>query len=250
MCGNVAVNPGPITFGFVNCRSICNKVPLLHDLIQCSDLDILGLIETHIRPTDTDGLLNSLTPLNYNLIQNPRCTGLDCGVGFLCRKSFSASIASSPVFRSFEIIILSSRSNYNIAVCVYRPPGSCTTQFLEDFLAFPGFLSIGSNFIICGDINVHLDVQCGDRSRFNDILQCCSSSQCVSGPTHILGHTLNVLISPCDSDFVRNIHVGDFISDHAAIRCQLDFSHPTTCIKKWSLIVGIMELISTSSAMT
>ena len=33
-------------------------------------------------------------------------------------------------------------------------------------------------------------------------------------------------------EFVRNVHVGDFISDHAAIRCQLDFSHPTTCIEK------------------
>ena len=30
------------------------------------------------------------------------------------------------------------RSEYNsfVAACVYRPPGSCTTQFLEDFLAF------------------------------------------------------------------------------------------------------------------
>ena len=165
LCGDVAVNPGPTNFGFVNCRSIRNKGPLLHDLIQCSDLDILGLVETHIRPTDTDGFLNSLTPLNYSLIQNPKCTGL--GVGFLCRKSFSPSNVSAPVFRSFEIIIISFRSDYNsfVAACVYCPPGSCTTQFLEDFLALSGFLSsIGSNFIICGDINVHLDVECSDRS--------------------------------------------------------------------------------------
>ena len=113
LCGDVAVNPGPTNFGFVNCRSIRNKDPLLHDLIQRSDLDILGLVETHIRPTDTDGLLNSLTPLNFNLIQKPRCTGLGGGVGFLCRKCFSPSIVSSPVFRSFKIIILSFRSEYN-----------------------------------------------------------------------------------------------------------------------------------------
>ena len=235
LCGDVAVNPGPTNFGFVNCRSIRNKGPLLHYLIQGGDLDILGLVETHIRPTDTDGLLNSPTPANYNLIQKPRCTGVGGGVSFLCRKSFSPSIVSSLVFRSFEIIILSFRSDYNsfVAACVYRSPGSCTTQFLEDFLALSGFLSSsGSNFIICGDINVHQDVECGDRSRFNDILQCCSLSQCVSGPAHILGHTLNILISPCNSDFVRNVSVGDFISDHAAIRCQLDFSHPTTCIEK------------------
>ena len=220
LCGDVTVNPGPTNFGFVNCRSIHNKGPLLHDLKQRSDLDILGLVETHIRPTDTDRLLNSLTPTNYKLVQKPRCTGLGGGVDFLCRKSFSPSIVSSPVFRSFEIIILSFRSEYNsfVAACVYRPPGSCTTQFLEDFLALSGFLSsVGSNFIICGDINIHLDVECGDRSRFYDILQCCSLIQWVNGPTHILGHTLDVLISPCDSDFVRNVSIGDFISDHASI---------------------------------
>ena len=75
--------------------------------------------------------------------------------------------------------MLSFRSDYNsfVAACVYCPLGSCTTQFLEDFLALSGFLSsIGSNFIICGDINVHLDVECGERSRFNDILQCCNSN--------------------------------------------------------------------------
>ena len=239
LCGDVAVNPGPTNFGFVNCRSIHNKGPLLHDLIQRSDLDILGLVETHIRPTDTDGLLNSLTPLKYNLTPKPRCTGLGGGVGFLCRESLLPSIVSSPVFISFEIIILSFKSDYNsfVAACVYRPPGSSTTQFLEDFLALSGFLSsIGSNFIICGDINVHLDVECGDRSRFNNILQCCSLTQCVSGPTHILGHTLDVLISPHDCDFVRNVNVGNFISDHTALRCQLDFSHPTTCIEKNGLI--------------
>ena len=63
---------------------------------------------------------------------------------------------------------------------MYRPPGSCTTQFLEDFLALSGFLSsTGSSFIICGDINVHLDVECGDRSRFNDILVLWFGSKCL-----------------------------------------------------------------------
>ena len=74
LCGDVAVNPAPTNFGFVNCRSIRNKGHLLHDLIQRSDLDIMGLVEIHIKPTDTDGLLNSLIPTNYNLIQKPRCT--------------------------------------------------------------------------------------------------------------------------------------------------------------------------------
>ena len=107
LCGDVASNPGPTNFGFVNCRSIRNKGLLLQDLIKYSDLDILGLVETHIRTNDTDGLLMSITPADYNFIQKPRCTGLGGGVGFLCRKTFSPSIVSSPVFRSFEIMKLS-----------------------------------------------------------------------------------------------------------------------------------------------
>ena len=176
--------PWPDHFGFVNCRSIHDKGPLLHDLIKCSDLDILDLVETHIRPNNTYGLLNSLTPANYNYIQKTGCTGLEGGVGSLCRKTFCPSIVSSPVFRSFEIIILSFSSDYNsfVAASVYHPPGSCTTQFLGDFLALFGFLSsTGSKFIICGDINVHLDVECGDKARFKDILRCCDLDQSVSG---------------------------------------------------------------------
>ena len=216
-------------------------------------MDILGLVETHIRPTNTDGLLNSLTPLNYNLIKKPRCTGLGGGVGFLCRKSLSPSIVSSPVFSSFEIIILTFKSDYNsfVAACVYRPPGSGTTQFLEDVLALSGFLSsIGSNFIICGDINVHLDVECGDRSRFNNILQCCSLSQCVSGSTHILGHTPEVLISLVTVILSAMLMLETL--SQTMLLCDANSTFPTQqpALKKWSLIVGIIELILTSSAMT
>ena len=150
LCGDIASNLGPTNFGFVDCRSIRNKGPLLHDLIKCSDLDILGLVKTCIRPNDTDGLLNSLTPANYNFIQKPRCTGLGGGLGCLCRKTFSPSIVFSPVFRSFEIIILSFKSDYNsfVAACVYCPPGSCTTQFLGDFLAFCLQLVPNSSFVV------------------------------------------------------------------------------------------------------
>ena len=52
--------------------------------------------------------------------------------------------------------------------------------------------SIGSNFIIYGDLNVNFDVQCCDRSRFKDILQCRNMVQGFTGPTYILGHTLDI----------------------------------------------------------
>ena len=54
-----------------------------------------------------------------------------------------------------------------LLVCIV-PPVLVLLNFRKIFWLF--LSSISSNFIICGDINVRLDVECGDRSRFNDIL--------------------------------------------------------------------------------
>ena len=62
MCGDVAINPGPAMLGLVNARSIRNKGPLLADTIASYSFDFLCLTETHIRTTDSDSFLCSLTP--------------------------------------------------------------------------------------------------------------------------------------------------------------------------------------------
>ena len=47
MCGDVAINPGPVMLGLVNARSIRNKGPLLADTIASHSFDFLCLTETH-----------------------------------------------------------------------------------------------------------------------------------------------------------------------------------------------------------
>ena len=54
MCGDVAINPGPVMLGLVNARSIRNKGPLLADTIASHSFDFLCLTETHIRTTDSE----------------------------------------------------------------------------------------------------------------------------------------------------------------------------------------------------
>ena len=122
----------------------------------------------------TCGLPYSLIPPNCNFMQKPQNTGQGGGVGFLCRKTFSPSTVTSPDFISVKSIILTFKSDHNnfVTAYLYHPPVSCTTSFLS-ILVLSGFLSsIGSNFIICSNINVHLDVKCCNRSRINGILQC------------------------------------------------------------------------------
>ena len=113
LCGDVASNPGPTKFGFVNCRSIRNKGPLIHDLVHSGGYQILGLTETHISPSDTDRLLRSVTPTNYSLVQKPRFTSKGGGVGFLYHKSISTCIIPSPDINSFECVVVSFSTNHS-----------------------------------------------------------------------------------------------------------------------------------------
>ena len=37
---------------------------------------------------------------------------------------------------------------------------------------------------------------------------------------------LDLILSPSDSNFISDVTVGDIISDHALVRCRLDFACP------------------------
>ena len=54
---DVSLNPGPLTLGVLNARSVRNKGPLLADMVASNDLDFLCLTETNIRPFDADSFM-------------------------------------------------------------------------------------------------------------------------------------------------------------------------------------------------
>ena len=73
LCGDISLNPGPVSFGVINCRSVRNKGPTIADTMSSWSLDLLVITETHIRPTDS--LLHSITLLGYKLCHRPRSQG-------------------------------------------------------------------------------------------------------------------------------------------------------------------------------
>lgn len=78
--------------------------------------------------------------------------------------------------------------------------------------------------IFLGDFNIH--VCCPDRPLVKDFLRLIDSFnlvQCVSGPTHEHGHTLNLVLSYGLS--VSNLEIcGDVISDHMPVVFKVAFS--------------------------
>jgi len=72
-------------------------------------------------------------------------------------------------------------------------------------------------FIISGDLNIHVDdANDAHATRLVDLLRTFDCVQHVSEPTHLAGHTLDVVISRADTD-IRQLSVGSFVSDHALI---------------------------------
>ena len=65
------------------------------------------------------------------------------------------------------------------------------------------------------------------------LLETFSLSQHVSGPTHLSGHTLDLIITRSSDDIVLASPKTTFpISDHFIIQCPIGFSRPALSCKK------------------
>ena len=224
--GDVSLNPGLFTLGVLNARSVRNKGPLLADMVASYDLDFLCLTETHIRPFDSDSFLWSITPPDFNFPHKPHPSGIGGGVGFFIRSSYRPHIIESSFYQSFKNMVVSIwlHGHSLLLACIYRPPGSSTCNFLEEFMSFVGYhSSINSSYYICGDFNIHVDVPVGDGHKFITFLDSCDLKQLVDKPTHLHGHILNLILSPSNQDTITDVKNCDFVSDHALVKCSVAF---------------------------
>ena len=125
-------------------------------------------------------------------------------------------------------------------VIVYRPPYSSlhpvsTSVFFDEFSQFlENVVMCPEALVISGDFNLHLDdLRDNDTKKFMDLLETFNLSQHVSGPTHLSGHTLDLIITRSSDDIVLASPKTTFpISDHFIIHCPIGFSRPALSCKK------------------
>ena len=227
LCGDISLNPGPMSFGVVNCRSVRNKGPCINDTVIVHSVDILAVTETHIRQEETDSLLHSITPTGFIFCHKPRIHG--GGVGFFINKAIQFRSVDTPTFSSFEniSIAIGSAAQPLVLTCVYRPPGSCSESFLDQFLNLLEYLSsVSPSFLICGGFNIHVDTSSNDSIKFQNCLESCNITQNDQMATHLHGHILDLVLTPTDASVISNVRVAEFISDHALVLAQLDSVNP------------------------
>ena len=107
----------------------------------------------------------------------------------------------------------------------YRPPSSSVKEFKEEFSSLlETLISLPSELVISGDFNFHVDSPNETNSKsFLRLLESFGLKNHVAFPTHIRGHTLDLLITRSDSDIVMSVEFDPpFLSDHFALLVSLN----------------------------
>ena len=136
---------------------------------------------------------------------------------------------------SFELMGASfscHRQTINIYI-VYRPghPGT-DCAFMEEFGSFlDGLLLVGGNSVICGDFNYWVDEPSSQpfSAEFVELPDLSNFENFVSFPTHLSGHTHDLILAPAGSEYVKHVEAlltDSDVSDYALILFSLEVMRP------------------------
>ena len=229
-----------------NIRSIRSKLVYISESLTEFGIDILCLTETWLLESDT-GVVAAALPDCYSMLHVPRSGGgsRGGGVALIYRKSFSSVQIVPQHWDSFEIMEIKMTANsqkIRLAV-VYRPghPGT-DINFLAEFGTFLESFSIKQGrLLICGDFNYWLDDPSAKpySPEFLELIEQNNFCNLVNSPTHISGHTLDLVISPADSEYVSDLElipIDACISDHAMIVFSSEHRKPPSYKKSITFI--------------
>jgi hypothetical protein len=197
-----------------------------------------------------------MVPSGYEFKHAPRpANRKGGGVGLLYKSAIKVKIhdsSKSGEYTHFEYMdcdLTTDNTSLRLAV-VYRPRptrenGFKNAVFFDQWSTFlAGYVTHSKEIIIVGDLNFHVDIESDcDARHFSDTLNTCGLQQHVHEPTHVLGHTLDVVICRDSSNVVSNITVtdpglcnndGKLIKDHFAVCFTTTLLKPAPICKKVS----------------
>ena len=214
-----------LTVGCLNVQSARNKADLIRDIVINHDIDILSLTETWLTTNDKDDLnVKGLSLSGYEFNHTPRHGNYGYrGVGVLHKASMK--IVKSDVYKSDSFknmqIKFNTGSRCLDLITLYRPPPNpknklTTSQFFEEFSTFlQDKVTVSGDLLVVGDLNFHLDKKAESTTqKFTDMLGMLGIEKHVNKPTHMSGHTLDVIMCRETDNLVQEVQGGDMITDH------------------------------------
>ena len=228
--------------GLFNVRSIRNKLCFVIESLKECNLDLLCITETWLLPSDV-AIIEAALPGHFSFLHVPRSEAARGGGVGLIYSGALTGIKVVPVhteissFEVMEVTFSLCLQTYRLAI-VYRPghPGTDRT-FMEEFsMTLESMLSKRGKSLICGDFNYWVDnpISKPYTQEFMSLLYVNNMVNHVSGPTHVSGHTLDLVLTPADTDLVDRLEVFPIdhsVSDHALLTFELNVTRPAANLK-------------------
>jgi len=228
-----------LSIACLNAQSVGNKVTTISRTIVDHRIDVFVITKTWHENSESTSL-KRIVSQDYRCSARPIPPGAantanfqnHGGLAFVysdvikCRKITIMSVST------FEYLcgLMSTGAGHVVLLGVYRPGSQALTEAFFDKLSavLKRLSTYNCPIVVCGDYNVHVDQpEDVNAVRLKQLLQSFDCRQHVTGPTHVNGHTLDLVITRTDTD-ISELRVGAMISDHALIRFTL-------CVKKSSV---------------
>ena len=153
----------------------------------------------------------------------------------ILHKKLSVLSKTSCEFSSFEhceVTFNTGSKQLNVNV-VYRTPPSqknrlTNKMFFDEFSPFMhDCISSTGHFLLLGYLYFHLeDRNDTEALKPNDLFNTLNYKQHVTTRTNKSGHTLDVVITRDNEDLISQWKVGDQLSDHNLILCDVSYPKP------------------------
>ncbi len=221
----------------INARSVSNKTVIINDYFYSRTLDFLFITDTWLTSGDLSPF-SELVPSDCKFLNSPRSVGRGGGLASIFKQNFVCRMLATDVYSSFELqLFVLELDNPMATSVIYRPPKP-HKDFINEFSDFFYF----DRLLILGDFNIHVCCPNNLLAReFFSLIDSFDLAQLVNVPTHMHGHTLDLVLSHGLS--VRDFAIDDHaISDHKPITFRvptnINIARPTKAVH-WSCTITL-----------
>ncbi|XP_068735435.1 uncharacterized protein [Montipora capricornis] len=197
----------------LNSRSVRNKTAVIFDYVCDCKADLVAITEIWLG--DHDAAVRAvLCPDGYKLLDQGRDGRRGGGTALIFRDSLAIKKVDTGAKVSFEFSEWTAQSvSHDFRVVIlYRPQADSDVSKIPMSTFFSEFSDYLETVVLCreqlliaGDFNIHVDVpEDSDSIKLLDLLESFTLRQHVVGPTHILGHTLDLVITSQSDQIIRS----------------------------------------------
>ena len=121
-----------------------------------------------------------------------------------------------------------------LVVSIYRVLFVPVTVFLEEIVElFENLLALKDDMVLAGDVNIHMDTDESYTKRFKEILNDFDVKQHVHFPSHIQGHTLDVIATFGDNPVISGVEASPYdVSHHHLVDFKISITPELKSVKE------------------